>query len=310
MNEHINHVKKNCMTVNFDGNFKKEDDLSTAGNSVCAAENELRDLEDLLGQTIEVTAFFVRYGLVSAESGNDENVTLLLKNPYTFHNGHFRRIASHCWIRYNNILKQCNLHHGDKVVITAVVERYEKRSGQYNYTLSNTASARVIERNPTPAKLGIFNISVPLIRCQQGYVALKGGSKTLYQKKLVVRGQVFSPSDINPPRFDFKLRDITCNGTFRFFYKLPGQNKWFRYAYFFPNKGQKIFFISGNHVSRIYIDAETYFVLKDAYAQFAYSGEFKFPLKPYVIENLAKKDKNPNLVEGRWPSKRVLVSTC
>ena len=285
----------------------KEDDSIAA---LSTAEHEIRNLEDLLGKEVQVTAFFVRYGLIRADGSGDENITVLLKTPYTFYGGEFRRISSHCWIKYNNVLKKCKLHHGDKITFTATVERYKKRSGAWNYTFSEVTSAEVLQRNPTPARLGIFEFQVPLCKNKVGFVALKGSPKTLFQKRLNIQGQTFYPSDEDPPIFEFKLRDITRNGAFRFYYKLPGQDKWLKYAIFFPSKGQKIFFISGNNVSRIYIDERTYYTLKDAYSQFAYSGEYRFPVKPYKIDKMAQKDLDPRLVDGHWPSKRTLVRLC
>lgn len=285
----------------------KEDDSVAAD---IAAKNETRNLEDLLGKEIQVTAFFVRFGLTCANDSEEDNITILLKMPYTFYGGEFRRIASHCWIKHNEAFKKCKLRHGDKVTFTATVSRYQKRSGVWNYTFSDVSSAVVLQRNPTPARLGIFEFQVSLSKNKVGFVALKGRPKTLFQKRLNVQGQTFYPSNEDPPIFEFKLRDITRNGIFRFYYKLPGQSQWFKYALFFPSKGQKIFFVSGNYISRIYIDSQTYYTLKDAYAQFAYSGEYKFPIKPYKINEMAQKDLDPNLVDGHWPSKRSLVRLC
>lgn len=272
-----------------------------------AYENEVRDLADLEGKTIQVSAYFTRYGHIDAVDRNSNknisNITLLLKKPYTFVDGEYRLIASHCWLTNNTSLQKCRLHHGDKVTFFATVKKYVKRSGKEDYTFIDIHNASVLQRNPVPLKMGIFEFDAPLVKKIIGFTSFKGEAMNLYQNKIVVNGERYSVND--NISFRFKLKDIDKNGTFRFYYKTPNSNSWTKYAYFFPNKGQKIFFITGSNVSRMLIDEKNYYALKDAYSDFAYAGNFHFPVKSRNIIKLAKNDSLPDRMSCCWESRRI-----
>lgn len=273
-------------------------------------EKEIRNLADLEGLTIQVSAYFTRYGHISnpqkALCNDLENITLLLKKPFTFVNGEYRLISSHCWIPNNESLHKCNLHHGDKVTFFATVKKYKKKSGKEDYTFFDIHNASVLQRNNIPVKMGVFEFSSPFIREICCYTSFKGDPVQFKQEKVNINGVRYRSKD--NITFNFKLKDIDKNGIFRFYFKTPNSISWNKYAYFFPNKGQKLFFVTKDKVSKIFIDERTYYMLKDAYADFAYAGDYHFPIKSNKIKSLAKKDSLPNRIECCLESKRITRS--
>jgi hypothetical protein len=158
--------------------------------------------------------------------------------------------------------------------------------------------------------MDIFEFTAPLMKSVNGFIALKGNLQNLKQGQIKIDGKKYSPED--NVSIAFKLKDVDKNGTFRFYYKTPDSNKWCRYAYFFPNKGQKIYIASYKtcRVARILIGQKLFFSLKDAYVQFAYAKGNSFPVSSKKIRALAANDTLPNRQERCIESKRFNQFSC
>lgn len=80
------------------------------------------------------TATFVRLG--SNRTGNIR--TALLVNIC-----HKRELmARHVWIVLSHNVERLHLQRGEQIAFTAEVERYRRRTGRYDYTLTNLLDVR------------------------------------------------------------------------------------------------------------------------------------------------------------------------
>lgn len=272
---------------------------------ICFQQSK-RNMGDLIGKTIQVSGWFVRFGHTNA-SFDDDDVTILVKRPYTLGpNKEFINLSSHIWIKYSHEFKKLKLRHGDKFTFFAQVSCYQKKSGQLDFSLIDVNRPMLLYRNCEGNTMRIFEQEIPFLKETLCFVSLKSSKVRLFQKPIKLNGEKIKPgSSQSAPVFEIKLKDVNQNA-FRFLFRLKGTAKWCRYAYFFPKLGARLFLDCDGKLCRLSIPDENYYALKDAYHLFLYSGEFKMPVNGNTIHKLRIADTDPQLVDMAWPTKRCL----
>ena len=233
-----------------------------------------------VNQKIIVYARIVRFGTIG--KNDSSQISILLKNPYTYFNNKWVHLASQAWIRCPEYKGDLPLQHGDKISFKAEVCQYNKIGG-VDYGFRDVSSLKLRYKNESPVRIGIFTMSITVPDHIMGYDNIKGNKTLLIQSPI---------EGISAPyKLELELKDIRNNHSdllFRFRYKFSEEKEWRRYAYFVPRNGQKMTLCINNRNQTILLDTSSYFKLKDMAFTLNNTSTFPLPLKEKHIKKLKK----------------------
>ncbi len=274
-------------------------------NEEVCFQQKKRNMADYVGKNIQVSGWFVRFGHIS-NSFDDEDVTILIKRPYTIDGKEFVQLASHIWIKYDRSFQALKLRHGDKITFTATVSCYQRSTnGHFDFSLVDVSRPGILYRNNEPNSMRIFNQEIPFLKESQCYLSLKAAKKTIWHRPIKIDGKKIHPGKDpkEAPVFEIKLKDVSKNA-FRFLFRIKGTQKWHRYAYFIPKYGERLTLTLEGGIFKLAIPDECYYALKDAWHLFVYNGEFRLPLNSKDVYRIKSEDEESSTRNAPWPSQR------
>ncbi len=242
--------------------------------------------------------YFVRFGTKSENIDDKENVTILIKNPFTYEDGKYIRLGHHLWVDYSPEIEKLKIDHGDRLQAKGRVVCYTKKNGETNYSIVGVHDYSLVSKNSDPGKYNCFDFIDTIKTSAKAFMKVKMDQKFVragrFRKRdgtLVKEGQV-----------EFKMRDVLKNGMCRYYYRSVGEQHFQRYAYFSVKNGQVMTIVNNGKRRRFILSEENFYAIKDFVQSVRYSGRYKLPLSPKAVNKERKLEKNK--APGKWESIR------